>query len=1518
MDKRSGYSDFPESRVNIESWYHPEGLRPGSVVSRGGFFLKHDLNEFDHSFFGISAVEASWMDPAQKQLLEVAYEAFESSGLTTAELTGSKTGVYVGNFGLDHASMCWKDGEYLNPYTSTGTGGTILSNRISYIFNLKGPSFTLDTACSSSFYALHLACMGLYNGDCSGALVCAPNAIRSIEAQLTSSKLGAISPTSRCHTFDASADGYARADGFGAVYIMRLSEAIRSGKPIRAVVRGTAIGANGHGAGLTHPDSEGQAGVIRKAYAAAGIHDLSQTGYFECHGTGTPVGDPIETHSVGSVFASTRAQNDPLLIGGVKSNLGHSEAAAGITALIKTVLAIEKKIIPPTIGVVNPNPAIKFDEWKLKIVTDAMPWPANIPMRRASVNSFGYGGANAHTILEGLDSVLPLFEGRMTVSKQFLGHNIPFAFDSSDTSEEEAGSPSRHSRDSSPPTSLSLSSDPPEEDEVPKVVLCTAKNEESLGKTVKVMRDLLATRPIEDVAYTLSNRSKFSHRAVALVEPGSEPNFTTGEVTDEIQLGFIFTGQGAQWPQMGKELLSFPVFLESIRQIDIALAALPLAPSWRVEETIKADISASEMDEPRVAQLMSIALEVALVDLLADWNVTPTFVAGHSSGEIAAAYAAGYLTKGEAVAVAYYRGRAVSETKQPPGGMLAVGLSAEESEKLLLKDGKVVVGAVNSPRSVTLSGDADAIAAIKEDLDNKKVFNRLLATKARAYHSPYMVSAAEAYSIPLHDIKRPPGQPKIHVKYFSTVTGGLWTEDELPMAYWVRNMESPVLFYKAISAMREAGMTHSLEIGPHSTLRSPILDIVKAIVSNKPKPFTYMSSLRRNADGVRCVLTTCGELALCGYELDVARINGKGALLLDFPSYQWDHSRILFHENRADREWRFRPYPRHDLLGSATPGTAMSVRIWRNILSLNNVPWLADHKVGDHYIFPAAGFMSMGVEAMRQVREDPGDIFVLEGVHIGAAMMVDTDIEVFLTMRKQALGDTTISGSWWEFNVSSVKDGISTEHAKGRISCSTRNEHSGSKILPAAEMARAQSIHENRWYEEITTKKGLVFGPSFRRLSEIALEAQQHRASAKVKMETSPDMTGMKFESEYIVHPTVLDTCLQLSILAAGNSESAQAFVPVSVDRLEILKKRGNETHGMLESHGHYVGFKGLYGSAQLLNPVGEVVIGLRGLRFVGIPAGGDIVPARKREAFWRLVWDDDYDAITKENEELYFPSEKYWPKQYDYPRKRRVYLTKMVIRQFSQKYPHLMTMEPLNTENKHFIEWAHWLLDEIKRDHPAMYNMTPAEREIEIEKERPLAPPGTEWSWALYENLHRVISGEISVLDITTSHELLGKFYATQLIYDKFERVVEIMGLKDPNMKILEIGAGTGSATELVLKRLTLGGTKRYSTYLYTDISASFFVHASAKFAQYEDIEYKLYDMEKDPEEQDYEPASFDLVIASCTVHATANITNTLKTIRKLLKPGGKILLSEITAEWHDQTFTMVSQITVCYIPRG
>nr|ALQ32770.1 putative polyketide synthase [Fusarium aywerte] len=1508
----SGYSDFPEDRLNIDSWYHPEAVRPGSIVTKGGFFLKHDMNEFDNEFFGITAAEARLMDPAQKQLMEVVYESAEAGGVSVQELRGSKTGVYIGNFGLDQALMSLKDSEFMSPYTSTGISGTILSNRINYALDLKGPSFTVDTACSSSMYALHLAVLGLRNGDCDAAFVGAANAIRSVEAQLFSTKLGALSKTSKCHTFDASADGYARADGVGSVYIMRLSDALKSGKPIRAVIRGTAIGANGRGDGMTKPDSQGQARTIHMAYKNAGITDFTQTGYFECHGTGTPVGDPIETHSVGSVFAEHRDDHDPLLIGSVKTNLGHSEATAGITALIKTVLAIENGRIPPTIGIETLNPNIKFHDWKIKVVQEATAWPSNIPIRRASVNSFGYGGANAHVIVEGTESVLREVydEHRKALRGDHKGDGLPNPL-AADCLELSEGVTTPTDSDANS-TSLSSVSKDHESDSKTftaqnTLLLCSAKKKESLEKMIEATKASLQTESLADVAYTLSKRSLFHYRAFAVVDGRQEefkPQFVSDQVPSEVKLGFIFTGQGAQWPQMGMDLLQFPAFKKSIQAIDAAMLVLPDGPDYSVEEMMCADISASEMDEPRIAQLMSIAVEVGIVDLLHDWNIKPVMTGGHSAGEIAAAYAAGYLSRTEAAAVAFYRGNAVSASTLAPGAMLAVGLSEADTREIIPKGANVVVAAVNSPRSVTLSGAQIEIAQIKKHCEDNKIFHRLLATKGVAYHSGFMRPAAEAYDIPLQKMKRDTSESKTRLPFFSTVTGNLWTEDELPMSYWRQNMERPVSFLPAVSAMFGAGMTHVVEIGPHSTLRSPILDIARSVSTGSI--FKYLAAMKRKEDAVNTILTTSGELALHGVQVNMAHVNGDtGTFLTNFPSYAWDH-RTLNKEARADVEWRHRKFPRHDLLGSLAPGSALSTHIWRNVLSLNYVPWMADHKVGEHYIFPAAGFISMAIEAMRQIRDGDHEAFVLEDVHIGAAMMVDDDVEVFLTLRKQALSNNATSEFFWEFNISSVKEGFSTEHAKGRISNVARGPQHCVKPLPPADMALAAPISESLWYETLTANKGLVFGPSFRRLSQISLEGRQHRAKALMNGDVTSAMTGLENESGYIIHPTVLDNCLQLSVLAAGSSPSGQAYVPVSVDRLVVIESEASFDEAMLSSSGKFVGFKGLYGSSQLENTAGDLIVTLEGLRFVGIPAGGENTMAAKREPFWRISWDDDYDAITKNSEELYFPQEKYWPKQYEYSRQAREYLVRMYIVQFSRQYPALMTREPLNVENKHFVEWAHWLLKLTEKEFPEMWNMSMEERHMAIEAERAKSPEGLKLSWALYDNLHHIIDGEKPVLEVATKDGLLGLFYETQLIYDKFERVIEIMGYKNPSMKILEIGAGTGSATGFVLNALTKGGTKRYSSYTYTDVSTSFFIQGEEKFSKYEDIDYRLYDMEKTPQEQDIEPESYDLVIASCVVHVTANVVNALKNIRQLLMPGGRILLSEITAEHHDQTFTL------------
>jgi acyl transferase domain-containing protein len=407
----------PRNRFNIDAHYHPDLSRPGSFPVLGGYFLDNNLEDFDSAFFGMTPVEAMWLDPQQRAMLEVAYECFESAGLPLEAVAGSNTGVFIGSFTSDYQQMSTVERDFRHNYAATGVDVGIISNRINNAFNLSGPSFTINTACSSSVYAIHNACHALRTGDCEAAIAGGVNLILTVDQHMNTAKLGVLSPTSECHTFDASADGYGRAEGAGALYLKRLSDAIRDNDVIRydslsyrsmfltvkltvsysGVIRSSAVNTNGKvpGMGITFPNVTGQERVVRKAYERAGL-DPNQTAYLECHGTGTPAGDPIEVRAVANAMNDTRSTEEPLILGAVKANIGHSEAASGIFAAMKAALMTEKALIPGVHGFQNLNPNINDKGLNVKIAPSLMSWPSSFDLRRASVSSFGYGGTNAH------------------------------------------------------------------------------------------------------------------------------------------------------------------------------------------------------------------------------------------------------------------------------------------------------------------------------------------------------------------------------------------------------------------------------------------------------------------------------------------------------------------------------------------------------------------------------------------------------------------------------------------------------------------------------------------------------------------------------------------------------------------------------------------------------------------------------------------------------------------------------------------------------------------------------------------------------------------------------------------------------------------------------------------------------------------------------------------------------------------------------------------------------------------
>ncbi|KAL2867458.1 type I polyketide synthase [Aspergillus lucknowensis] len=1238
-EERSGQSDVPPSRWNIDAFYHPNGQRPGSMNTKGGYFIDEDIRQFDNGFFGINNLEATYMDPQQRKLLEVCYECFESAGATLEDISGANIGCYVGNFTIDFITMQAKEPDYFHRYNATGMGSTILSNRISHVLNLTGPSVVLDTACSSSLYAVHMACAAIDAGECDGAIAAGANLVQSPEQHLGTMKAGVLSGTSTCHTFDASADGYGRADGIGAVYLKKLSKALEDNDPIRGIIRGSAVNANGKTNGITLPSSDGQEAVIRKAYAKAGLeYRFNETDYVECHGTGTAVGDPIELEAVSRVFTKRSVQN-PLYVGSVKTNLGHSEAASGFSSMFKVAMALEKGVIPPTIGVKNINPKIKTREWGVEIVTKSRDWPTGNqtlavgrPVRRAGVNSFGYGGANSHVILEAPENLVPSRRGLPSeaLSEMRSAFILPVS----------AGSPS------------------------------------SLEAQLRNLSSIdLADLNVVDLAYTLgTRRSKLSNRAYTLAgqetlkEDLNPEAFVTpaeGASLTKLPFAFVFTGQGAQWAQMGKELIEeFPSFRKSLVELDNDLQKLPHAPTWTLRSALLDPKETSQINHVTRSQPVCTAIQIALIQLLWKWGIEPEAVIGHSSGEIAAAYAAGLLTATEAIIVAYYRGYVVGNTPLPvKGGMIAAGLGKDEAQAEIDSLGlanAIKVACVNSPESVTISGDADGIDKIIAHLQPKGIFARKLNTNDRAYHSHHMVLLGQDYE-DLLQANLPLPRPFQHdrkARWVSSVTGQV-VNGKVQPSYWRANLESPVRFSDAVEGLFQASKYHLIELGPHSALEMPIKQTLSKL-KVKAGDFQYSTALTRNKNAVTCVLNLVGNLFLHGHPVDFAQVNyveqpmtalalhnakypphQQGKTIPNLPPYAWTYDTMLWSECRASLEYRHRKYPHHDLLGSQKPGGNGSQTTWRNVLKVEDLPWLIDHKLEDTIVFPGAGYITMGIEGICQVTgrqvSDPVSIR-LRQFQILKALVLSADknvpgVEIFTSIKPLALSATSTSKTWWEFEVTSYKDGLSTTHATGKLSITEDQDLVNPKIVPSNVDLEALAIRN--WYGRFT-KVGLNYGPNFQALEEIQTpraKVGQHAIAKTPLLQGGGE--GKESQSKYLVHPITIDVMLQAGIIAStsGVIKNLDANVPVAIEEAQFRTPQAQPQKACrLDATGTKIGFSAYMLNACLYDSQDQPCVILKDVRVTGYQGGAQVADEEEeREPMLRVLWKPDVTTLSSD-----------------------------------------------------------------------------------------------------------------------------------------------------------------------------------------------------------------------------------------------------------------------------------------------
>lgn len=1040
------------------------------------------------------------------------------------------------------------------------------------------------------------------------------NLIVTVDQHMNTAKLGILSPTSTCHTFDASADGYGRAEGVGALYLKRLSDAIRDGDLVRGVIRSSFVNTNGKvpGMGITHPSVEGQSRALRSAYKRANL-DPTNTAYAECHGTGTPVGDPIEVRAVAKAMNDNRSKDKPLLVGAIKANIGHSEAASGIFAVIKAALMTESAIIPGVAGFKKLNPNIKEDEWNVKVKVDTTPWPSDFAVRRASVSSFGYGGTNGHVIVEAVESLYPWYQHGKQKIEALYDHSASRPF----------------------------------------LLTFSAHDKATLKRNIDAHAKIADDYYLADLAHTLNTRrTKFQQRAyVVAYEDRAAEAFEPQAITfgsameTPPEVGFIFTGQGAQWAGMAIESMrQYPSFLKAIRSLDLVLQRLSPAPSWTLEEVLMADKEHSRLSEAEISQPACTAIQIAIVSLFEEWEIYPSVTVGHSSGEIGAAFAAGLISAPEAIIAAFYRGLAVREAA-PTGTMLAVGLGVDEVQQYLHGLNDVVVACENSPSSVTLSGTAAGIQAAKERLNVDNVFARELKT-GRAYHSHHMNAVAPLYEKlmlraynSMNDSSFSWRQPRSRM--FSSVTGQEIHGEAIPLGYWSENLRNRVLFNTAVTAIGQTpdlvNASCIIEIGPHSTLAGPFKQIC---IANKFTHFKYMPSFVRGGDSAEQLLRTAGELANSNYGVDLERVNHveasasskyqKPLVLVDLPTYQWNYANKFWAENRFSAEQRNLTYPRHDVLGTKVVGLSKRSPVWKNQLRHRDVPWLKDHSLGNSAVFPAAGHLSMAIEALRQTMEIQGksmESVTLRDVEIKTALVVpDTDngIEVQLQLQEIVGSQSGQSTSWYSFTVQSITDDVWTTHCEGRIGGNHAPKPDEKIESPVSSQALTKRTPGKRWYDAFY-RVGFQYGPAFQALQTIKTNGKDRHAATTLNVDAASGL--MKDESRYLLHPSTIDACLQLIIISINSGlhkEMPWGVVPISMEEVTLYPADhdagsiGNAVAWADRRDGRYFNTH-----TKLQAESGRVVLDVKSLKCVAYEAvvPQSAVEPRAPESYMKVTW---------------------------------------------------------------------------------------------------------------------------------------------------------------------------------------------------------------------------------------------------------------------------------------------------------
>ncbi len=1493
---RDAIREVPAERWNIDEWYDADPDAPARMSARAGGFLD-EVSGFDPAFFGISPREALTMDPQQRLLLEVAWEALENAGISPASLHGTQSGVFVGICNSDHFNRLLQRGpESIDAYVASGSAHSVAAGRIAYFLGLQGPALSIDTACSSSLVALHAACASLRNGEAGLALAAGVNVMCSPETTIALSKAHMLAPDGRCKTFDAAADGFSRGEGCGVLVLKRLSDALADGDPVLAVIRGSAVNQDGHSGGLTVPNGPAQEAVIRAALADAGVK-ASDIDYVEAHGTGTSLGDPIEVRALSNALGAGRSGDRRLWIGSVKTNIGHLESAAGIAGVMKVVLSLVHQRIPPHLHFSTPGPHIPWDQFPVEVTSGGHAWLQDPQRaRRAGVSSFGFSGTNAHVVIEEAPPVQPASAASRPLQCLPLSARTPAALSPLSAAVAQA----------------LRAVDAPPLDQIAR----------SLG---------IGRAPFEErLAVVAANHADAAARLEASARNGAPPEHCvrgTAPAGVRPEVVFLYTGQGSQYPGMGRQLYEqSSVFRAVIDHCDELLGAD--AHGRRLKDVLwQGEGDSAPIHETAWTQPALFAIEYALTQLWRSWGIEPAAVIGHSVGEYVAACVAGVMTLEEGLRLMAARGRLMQ--RLPPGGAMAAVFAPLEDVRPLVAAhaGTLAIAAINAPDSVVISGAEQSVLQVLEQLAGRNIQGHRLKV-ALAAHSPLVEPQLDEMQSIAGAVA--PRKPQIPVAWNLGV-------DALPgnaapdARYWRRHMREPVHFAQGMQWLRDQGFKVFLEVGPHPTL------CALAQRADDASGRRHIGSLRRGQEEWSELSAALAQLHVAGVDPDWAAVGGKAGGRAALPNYPFERRRFWIDAPRRG-EWRqLAPASVRNALRVARLPTATP--LFEGVLAPDSPSWLGDHVVQGAVLVAGPVMLQMARDAFAQL--GGGASLTVQAFSVHAPLVLSEQGSLV----QVHLADAASDG--WSFSIHSRSlgsDGAWVKHASGTFAASPRASDAAAVCSLDALRQRLTGPGSGVAHYERLEQLGIALKGHFRTL----VHTWRRDGEALAEVALVEALRGQSFDA----HPVLLDGALQAIGLALPmQADPSELFLFNGVEQIHLPGALGDSilVHVVMRQATGERPAEWL-ADLQLRSPDGRLVGEMRGVSLrrttreslVRVLGGNDVHP---------LLYHVDWEAspIIEPAVRALRPPPEWLPalrQQFtDLVGQHNVAVYDALLPQLDRLSIHHVStaLRALGfdaTPGRRFVTGpertrlgvvpAHARLfgrllqmlgeDGVLREQDGQWEVVgalPLIVDSDAECERLMARfTGVTGELSTLRRcgpkLAQVLRGEQDPLQLLFPG---GSFAEARELYveSPYARCYNgalaaalkaaIQALPSgAKLRVLEVGAGTGGTTSYTLPALP----REHVEYTFTDLSGLFLDRARARFGDYPGLRTARLDIEKDPFAQGFEPAAYDVIIAANVLHATADLALTMTHVRDLLAPGGLALMLEGVApeRWVDLTF--------------